>query len=74
MSLPDVNELKEQIGQTGSMMVGGTLFMAVKVVDARTRFGRVDYRVVPLEDGGKGWTWIASTRFIRDADSRGDQT
>lgn len=74
MSMPDVNELKELIGRRGFMKVGESLLMAVKIVDARIRFGRVDYRVVPLADGGEGWAWITSIRFIQDdkPDNHGD--
>ena len=66
MSLPDVNELKEWIGKTGLLRVDETLLVPVKINDARIRFGHVDYRVVPLDTNGEGWTWIESGRFIPD--------
>lgn len=73
MSLPNVNELKERIGESGWMKMDDTLYVSVKITDARIRFGHVDYLVVPV--AGKGRIWIESGRFIPDdqQDSPGDE-
>jgi hypothetical protein len=48
-------EMQDLIGRTGSFYVKG-MGISVKVVDVRTRYGRVDYLVTPV--AGTGETWM----------------
>jgi hypothetical protein len=53
-------ELKENIGRQGLLSVTGTaLKFAVAILDARSRYGHLDYKVTPI--AGNGETWHAST-------------
>lgn len=58
--MTSAEELKENIGKTGMLTVSGTeLRFAVLILDARSRYGHLDYKVTPL--AGAGETWHAST-------------
>jgi hypothetical protein len=51
-------ELSTRIGQTAKLRHGGLDF-TVSIVDARNRFGSIDYLVTPAN--GSGSTWVSSS-------------
>lgn len=51
-------QMTENIGQHGLYDSGVGLRFRVRVIDARVRFGEVDYLVVPAD--GIGQKWVAS--------------
>lgn len=56
-------ELARPIGRTGTLAVftaPQTLHVAVKVLDTRECWGRIDYHVTPV--GGSGETWVSAER------------
>ena len=58
--MTSAQELKENIGRQGSLTITGTsLKFAVLILDARSRYGHLDYKVTPI--AGEGETWHAST-------------
>ena len=57
-------ELAALIGSTGSYQPTRGLSFAVRVLDARTRFGNVDVLVQPV--AGSGEQWITLDRFSPD--------
>jgi len=58
--MTSAEELKQNIGKTGTLTVSGTaLKFVVTVLDARSRYGHLDYKVRPI--AGEGETWHAST-------------
>lgn len=58
--MTSAQELKENIGKQGLLSVTGTaLKIGVTVLDARSRYGHLDYKVTPI--AGEGETWHAST-------------
>ena len=58
--MTSAQELKENIGKQGLLSVTGTaLKIGVTILDARSRYGHLDYKVTPI--AGEGETWHAST-------------
>ncbi len=58
--MTSAQELKENIGRQGLLSVTGTtLKFVVTILDARSRYGHLDYKVTPI--AGEGETWHAST-------------
>lgn len=57
---PTVEELRKRLGRHGMIEFGG-LRIAVRIDDARVRFGRVDYFVRPIH--GEGAVWVEEHRF-----------
>ena len=58
--MTSAEELKENIGRHGLLSVSGTaLKFVVTIIDARSRYGHLDYKVRPI--AGDGETWHAST-------------
>ncbi len=58
--MTSAQELKENIGKQGLLSVTGTaLKIGVTVLDARSRYGHLDYKVTPI--AGEGETWHEST-------------
>ena len=58
--MTSAQELKENIGRHGLLAITGTtLEFTVLILDARSRYGHLDYKVTPL--AGAGETWHAST-------------
>jgi hypothetical protein len=49
--------LKVHIGETGIYQVNGLAF-SVRVIDVRSRWGIIDYLIVP--ESGKGSQWVVS--------------
>ena len=47
-------EMSKYIGQTLTVACKG-MAVDVKVIDARTRFGRVDLKVEPVSGAGTAW-------------------
>ena len=66
--MTSAQELKENIGKHGWLAIAGTsLQFTVLILDARPRYGHLDYKVTPL--AGDGETWHASTAIkILDTD------
>ena len=56
MSTMTAKELSEFIGRHGLVKMG-TLFVEVKVSDARISYGRIQLKVLPTGNG-TGYTWI----------------
>ena len=49
-------ELAENIGKTGHLTVAGTrLTFKVQILDARNRYGNLDYKVKPMSGEGEAW-------------------
>lgn len=49
-------ELSANIGKTATLKVAGTsLAFEVTVMDARKRYGNLDYKVKPVAGGGEAW-------------------
>lgn len=58
--MTSAQELKENIGRQGLLSVTGTtLKFLITILDARSRYGHLDYKVTPI--AGDGETWHAST-------------
>jgi hypothetical protein len=58
--MTSAQELKENIGRHGLLVITGTtLEFTVLILDARPRYGHLDYKVTPL--AGAGETWHASS-------------
>ena len=57
-------ELKVFIGQTGKYVVDDKLWFAVRVMDIRQVFGRVDYLISPATGGGD--KWVSSSMVTLD--------
>ena len=58
--MTSAQELKENIGKQGLLSVTGTaLKFSITILDARSRYGHLDYKVTPI--AGDGETWHAST-------------
>jgi hypothetical protein len=58
-------ELAGLIGRDAAYRVAG-LTMAVRVVDARTRFGGVDVLISPVAGSGEQWVQVDSVRMMAD--------
>jgi hypothetical protein len=53
-------QLQENIGKHGLLSIpNSVLKFTVLILDARSRYGHLDYKVTPL--AGEGETWHAST-------------
>ena len=49
-------ELAQNIGKTGTLRVSGTqLTFLVQILDARNRYGNLDYKVKPMSGEGEAW-------------------
>ena len=49
-------ELAQNIGKKGLMQVSGSsLWFEVEIIDARQRYGNLDYKVRPLSGEGEQW-------------------
>ena len=49
-------ELKQNIGKTALLTVSGTaLKIGVFILDARSRYGHLDYKVRPIAGEGEAW-------------------
>lgn len=49
-------ELAQNIGKTALLQVAGSsLWFEVEIVDARQRYGNLDYKVKPTEGVGEQW-------------------
>lgn len=49
-------ELAQNIGKTAHLTVAGTrLTFKVQILDARNRYGNLDYKVKPIEGDGEAW-------------------
>ena len=49
-------ELAENIGKRGQLRVAGTaLTFEVQILDARNRYGNLDYKVKPMSGEGEAW-------------------
>jgi len=58
--MTSAQELKENIGKQGLLTITGTaLKFVVTILDARSRYGHLDYKVRPL--AGDGETWHADS-------------
>ena len=58
--MTSAQQLKENIGRHGLLVITGTtLEFTVLILDARPRYGHLDYKVTPL--AGAGETWHASS-------------
>jgi len=56
-------ELSANIGKTATLNVAGTpLSFSVVILDARKRYGNLDYKVKPV--AGEGEAWHQSTALI----------
>lgn len=63
MDTPGVVELHEYVGYEGRVRLGN-LLVGVRVIDVRANFGRVDYKVTPLN--GTGEIWVGQGRFVAE--------
>ena len=61
-------KLYKVIGQTGTYRFHGStgyLEIAIRVIDARTVWGRVDYLISPeLAEGASGSMWVESIKVM----------
>ena len=58
-------ELAENIGKRGQLRVAGTaLTFEVQILDARNRYGNLDYKVKPMS--GEGEAWHEATGLVLD--------
>jgi len=57
----NASELSRWIGRTGLVPMGSGLYASVRVLDARSAYGRVLILVVPI--AGEGEAWIQADRF-----------
>lgn len=58
--MTSAQELKQNIGKHATLTVSGSpLKFAVLILDCRSRYGHLDYRVRPL--AGDGETWHADS-------------
>jgi hypothetical protein len=49
-------ELAQNIGKTALLKVAGSsLWFEVEIVDARQRYGNLDYKVKPISGEGEAW-------------------
>lgn len=49
-------ELAQNIGKRGQLRVAGTqLTFEVQILDARNRYGNLDYKVKPMSGEGEAW-------------------
>jgi hypothetical protein len=68
--MTSAEELKQNIGKTGTLIVSGSpLRFAVLILDARSRYGHLDYKVTPIS--GEGETWHADSNItVLDNDTQ----
>lgn len=63
--MTSAQELAQDIGKTATLRVQGTtLKFQVTIMDARKRYGNLDYKVRPV--AGEGEAWHQSTAVILD--------
>ena len=55
------NEMAKMVGKVAQIDVGGMTFL-VKILDVRTRWGKVDYLVTPKSGHGQTWKSADSVR------------
>lgn len=66
--MTSAQELAQDIGKTAILRVAGTsLAFQVTIMDARKRYGNLDYKVRPV--AGDGEAWHQSTAIILDNDT-----
>lgn len=58
-----MSEMAKNVGQYGLYVSGDGLRFRVRVVDARVRFGEVDYLIVPTDGLGEKWVAGNKVRF-----------
>ena len=68
--MTSAEELKQNIGKTGTLTVSGSpLRFTVLILDARSRYGHLDYKVTPVS--GDGETWHADSNItVLDNDTQ----
>jgi hypothetical protein len=68
--MTSAEELKQNIGRTAMLTVSGSpLRFAVLILDARSRYGHLDYKVTPVS--GDGETWHADSNItVLDNDTQ----
>ena len=68
--MTSAEELKQNIGKIGTLTVSGSpLKFTVLILDARSRYGHLDYRVRPIS--GDGETWHADSNItVLDNDTQ----
>jgi hypothetical protein len=60
LPMTGAQQLQENIGKHGLLSIpNSVLKFTVLILDARSRYGHLDYKVTPL--AGEGETWHAST-------------
>lgn len=66
--MTSAQELAQNIGKTATLRVAGTsLAFQVTIMDARKRYGNLDYKVRPV--AGDGEAWHQSTAIVLDNDT-----
>ena len=63
-----VNKMKPAIGMRGYLIIE-ELSIAVKIVDMRTRWGKVDAQIEPIAGCGK--KWVEANRIVLDTAPKG---
>ena len=51
-----VNEMSKRVGKTAELRIKNGMIITVKIIDARTVYGRTDFMVEPIS--GKGAVWV----------------
>jgi len=63
-------ELSANIGKTATFIITGTaLTFSVVILDARKRYGKLDYKVKPVAGDGEGWHQSTSLVFPKVLDN-----
>ena len=53
-------EMSQVIGEQGFYSPDGYLEFAVNILDVRTRYGNIDYKIAPVT--GKGEKWVSENK------------
>ena len=70
--MTSAQELAQDIGKTATLKVAGTsLTFQVTIMDARKRYGNLDYKVRPI--AGDGEAWHQSTAIMFDSEHTFDE-
>jgi hypothetical protein len=65
-SMSTAQELAQNVGKTALLRVSGTsLWFEVEIMDARQRYGNLDYKVKPVMGEGEQWHQADSMK-VRD--------
>ena len=60
-------ELAQNVGKTALLRVSGTsLWFEVEIMDARQRYGNLDYKVKPVMGEGEQWHQADSMKLVLD--------